>query len=588
MKQSHIIKPNLKISKKPSSSSDLHQQNNEQVTVDSRDVVKLMLQFCMENNMTESFKAISKESGLTCNTMLPQHRKQFLTSIEKGSWTFVLETLQQPYLTFSKGLLIKLYEHVIFELIELSEENVARFLMNNIQVISVDLREEEPARFKKLEHVVNNAKHFDNLIAYDGKNKNDIRRELSSLFQQEILSIPSSSMLNIIGNAIQYQKMKQGDDFDPNTFHLLDHTVKNIKKSSDKPTAIASTTQVKQEEDDSMESDETTNAEIKILDRPYKIIKFGKKTQVNCCHFVSDYLIVGTSDGFVEIYDYLTGKMNKELAYQANDELIVHEDSVTCVGTKVQPSGILLATSAIDKTIKLWNLLTGKCLLKIPTATGANCIYFSDYDNTIISGYPNGSIKVHGLTSGGTELKDLSGHTSFINCIIQLDNEHMLSCSSDGSIRKWNTKSQHCEKVYTLSSMRKPKLTEEESSSSTLDLPIQQILKYPNMEGFLFVCYPSNSISVLNMETGREVFKFVSNKEEDVFVSITHDNNYLYGATNSNKCCIYQIPSHIPMKCEEITPLRTDDLQHKKTVHSLSLHESILLSFSQENINLWK
>ncbi|KAF0976249.1 hypothetical protein FDP41_004924 [Naegleria fowleri] len=565
---------------KPTSQTDRNQQFEEEQTiqVDSRDVVKLMMQFCMENNLVETFKALSHETGISCNTMLPHARRKLISFIEKGMWSQVLEILQQPYLTFSKSLLFKLYEQIILELVELNEEEVARYLFANVKIISHELRVEEPSRYKKLEHVLSTAKHFDPLIAYDGKKKEDIRMEISSLFQQEIADVPASSLLNIIGNAIEFQRVRQGDDFDPNTFALLDHTIKKIKKS---------TKAVKKEEDLQV-TEEAAGNELILLEKPYKIIKFGKTTKVNCCHFITDYFIVGTTDGFVEVYDYSTGKLNKELAFQASNDLIVHEDSITCLNPKLQPSGILLASASLDKSIRLWNMLTGKCLLKIPTATAATCIYFSDFDNTIISGYPNGSIKVHGLTSGGVELKDLGGHTSFINSILQISSEKMLSCSSDGSIRLWNLKSQVCDRVYTIQSLKRS--LDEESSHTNVDLPIHSITLYPNSSNHLIVCYQSHYLIVMDLKSGKETFRFVAPKEEDSFVSIMMHGNYLYAVSVTNKCCIFQIPAQPSETIEEVTAIRVDSVPHKKPVSGILKHSSepIIATYSPDVVCLWK
>ena len=73
--------------------------------IDSKDVIRLMLQFMKENNLSNSMRELQLESDVTLNTV--DNLESFLTDIHKGHWDSV--TSQVSSLKLPKEKLVSEY-----------------------------------------------------------------------------------------------------------------------------------------------------------------------------------------------------------------------------------------------------------------------------------------------------------------------------------------------------------------------------------------------------------------------------------------------------------------------------------------------
>jgi WD40 repeat protein len=113
-----------------------------------------------------------------------------------------------------------------------------------------------------------------------------------------------------------------------------------------------------------------------------------------------------------------------------------HENSVSSVA--ISPDGQMIASSG-DRTIKLWNLATGK---QISSLNGhsqqVNIVVISPDGKTLVSGSDDNTIKIWNLATG-EQIRTLIGHSSAVHALaISPDGKTLVSGSDDNTIKIWN------------------------------------------------------------------------------------------------------------------------------------------------------
>ncbi|WP_193196500.1 serine/threonine-protein kinase [Nostoc sp. MG11] len=113
-----------------------------------------------------------------------------------------------------------------------------------------------------------------------------------------------------------------------------------------------------------------------------------------------------------------------------------HENSVSSVA--ISPDGQIIASSG-DRTIKLWNLATGKQISSLNgNSQQVNIVAFSPDGKTLVSSSDDNTIKVWNLASG-QQIRNLIGHSDSVHALaISPDGRTLVSGSDDNNIKVWN------------------------------------------------------------------------------------------------------------------------------------------------------
>jgi WD40 repeat-containing protein SMU1 len=417
--------------------------------------------------------------------------EQLERDVKSGNWDEVLLSISGLQLPVNK--LMNLYEHIVKEMLEMKEVEVARTMVKETAVLE-KMKNLLPERYQRLEDLISRSSSSLGIISesdlealYPQGNKQIRRNDIASELLREIALVEPSRLLSLLTKSIRFssqfeglgaiigengdlssEKGNSGSEISVNSEILS-------RRESRRHTVLPSSQYdlflgrfpTEEEQDENVPRVVSTSIKFKSSSSSPESAKFSMDGSM---------LIVGARDGFIEVYNPHTGRLREELEYQAKEQYMAISSAVLCLN--FNKTGEYMLAGGQDGTFAIFKLATGECVkefLNVHTAP-ITSLSFSKDDSQILTSSLDGTIQLFGIKSGkvirnfkSSSQSSFSSSSSSIpfiqQCHFSRDNKFIISASSDGLIRVWdNSASAQC--VRSFSPGNDPISLEKSSNSS--------------------------------------------------------------------------------------------------------------------------
>ncbi|EDO06895.1 WD domain G-beta repeat containing protein [Babesia bovis T2Bo] len=518
------------------------------VNVASEDVIKLILQYLKENKLNKSLMMLQEESGISLKCV--PSVDSLIADVHMGRWNRVLDVVDTMRL--SQGTLFKLYDQIIRELVDLREGTIAMAVLENAIPIR-EMQLEAPETYRNLEGICKKrpaetreiyAAATSDSGGQQSLTKDKRRALVAEALKDEIDSVPPSRLVALLGMAMKWQQ-NVGIISDSGQFDLF----RNTSTSSSK-------------------GDELCVKDVG------KIIRFAESSHPECVVFTpsGQYLISGSSDGFIEVWNWHSGQLDLDLEYQKNDRFMLHDTLI--VSLAVSRDSEILASGDKDGNIKIWKIATGECMRKMDNAhDGAvTCMTFSRNSMSLLTGSFDKTAKIHGLKSGRS-IKEFKGHHSIVNAAIySYDGNKVITGSSDGYIKVWDSRTGDLLKSFL--AYTGPGSGTQIPNDSPRAVNCIIALPYTGTDELILVCTRSTSLVI---------YKLNGISVRNYSIEEAPNSNFLDVAVSRKMNWVYTVGEGNQLYCfNKAGPLEYTFRVHEKDVIGLAHHpqDAVLATWS--------
>jgi len=170
---------------------------------------------------------------------------------------------------------------------------------------------------------------------------------------------------------------------------------------------------------------------------------------VCCVDMDSDYIISGSRDTLVQVWDAKDGAPIQSLRGHSNTVTCVsllsmtESSNLTSLLSGTESSSRLGLSASLDCCLKLWNITDGTMLSSIYTFSGITAMCYYPLNHSCLIGSEGGKLEAYSLSD--EQPNPLISHRAFDGPVssIKLVNEQIICCSLDGLISVYTLKNEN-------------------------------------------------------------------------------------------------------------------------------------------------
>lgn len=229
------------------------------------------------------------------------------------------------------------------------------------------------------------------------------------------------------------------------------------------------------------------------------------------------FVVSASSDRTIRLWDLSSGKEIRQF--------LGHEKHVTDV--KYSPDGTQILSSSMDHTTRLWDVATGGEIRKFRSAGApkpVNGVAFSPDGTKALTGDDNNLMRLWDVSTG-QEIRQFTGHTkNVLQVVFAPDGRTAFSAGGEGAVRHWDLETGqelrlfqgNTERIYGLAVAPDGRLV----ASAGWD----------------------KSIRVWNVATGVEAARFTAHTDKATVVAFLPDNRHLASGSTDKTLRIWDVP----------------------------------------------